>query len=407
MRRSGIFLVAITAATLVAADWPRFRGPNGTGVSDAALPVRWKQDDILWKVPIPGVGHSSPVIGSGRIYLQSASTDGNERWLLCLDASTGKTLWKATAPGQSAHTHNRNSLASSTPAVDDKRVYAVFWDGKKVHLCAYDLEGTRLWQQDLGSFKSQHGPGFSPVVIGDKVIVNNDQDGSAVLLAFDARSGELLWKSRRTAYRACYSTPFLLDSNDGKQLIVVSTAGVTGYDLKNGKELWNCTWPPARMPLRTVSSPVLVDGLIVATAGDGAGDRLAIAVKPGGSGDVTSTNLAWEDRKNFPYVPSPLGLGKHIYSVNDMGFIACHLAATGEMLRQERLNNPVTASPILADGKIYAITEEGDVFVYTATPDLKRLAMNRMGEHIVASPAAVDGHLFLRGQEHLFCIGKR
>jgi outer membrane protein assembly factor BamB len=407
MRRFGIFLLAIISATLASADWLRFRGPNGTGTTDAALPVRWKAEDILWKVSIPGVGHSSPVIGAGHVYLQSASEDGRERWLLCLDAATGKLLWKATAPGQSAHTHKRNTLASSTPALDDKRVYAVFWDGKKVSLCAFDLQGTRLWQQDLGDFRSQHGPGFSPVVIGDKVVVTNDQDGSAVLLAFDTRSGEPAWKAERKAYRACYSTPFLLDSNDGKQLIVVSTAGVTGYDPKSGKELWNCTWPPARMPLRTVSSPVFVDGLVVATAGDGAGDRLAIAVKPGGSGDVTATNIAWEDRKAFPYVPSLLGLGKHIYSVNDNGFIACHLAATGGLLRQERLTGAVTASPLLAAGKVYAVTEEGDVLVYSATPELKRLAVNHLGERVIASPAAADDHLFIRGQEHLFCIGKR
>jgi outer membrane protein assembly factor BamB len=406
MRRLGIFLLAITPGIL-AADWPRFRGPNGTGVADANLPVRWQEEDIVWKAAIPGIGHSSPVIGAGRVFLQSASEDGRERWLLCLDAATGKTLWKAAAPGQSAYTHKRNSLASSTPAVDDQRVYAVFWDGKNVHLIAHDLKGARLWQQDLGSFTSQHGPGFSPVVVGDKVIVANDQDGSAVLLAFDASSGKLVWKARRKAYRACYSTPFLLDRNDGKHLVVVSTAGVTGYDPKSGKELWNCTWPPARMPLRTVSSPVFVDGLVVATAGDGHGDRLAIGVKPGGSGDVTATNLAWEDRKAFPYVPSLLGLGKHIYSVNDIGFIACHLAATGQQLRLERLSGPVTASPLLAGGKIYLATEQGDVYVYSATPELKRLAINHLGERVSASPAAADNHLFIRAQEHLFCIGKR
>jgi len=407
MQRFGLLFLTITSVTLAAADWPRFRGPNGAGVTDASLPIRFKDEDILWNTPIPGVGHSSPVIGSGRLFVQSASEDGRERWLLCLDATTGKVLWKATAAGQSAYTHKRNTLASSTPAVDSERVYAIFWDGKKVSLSAFDFHGSRLWQQDLGEFHSQHGPGFSPVVVGDKVIVNNDQDGSAVLLAFHARTGELAWKARRTAHRACYSTPFEFDSNEGKQLIVVSTAAITGYDPKNGKELWHCTWPPARMPLRTVSSPVLVDGLIVATAGDGAGDRLAIAVKPGDRGDVTETNLTWEDRKAFPYVPSVLGLGKHIYSVNDLGIVACHVAATGALVHQERLSGPVTASPLLAGGNLYAITEEGEVFVYSATPELKRLAVNRLGEPVIASPAVADDHLFIRGAEHLFCIGKR
>jgi outer membrane protein assembly factor BamB len=389
-----------------AGDWPRFRGPNGTGTADSTLPVQWKDQDVLWKAAIPGVGHSSPVISGGRVYLQSASRDGGERWLLCLDAATGKVMWQAAAPGQPAHTHDRNTLASSTPAVDGERVYAVFWDGRNIALCAYDLQGRSVWQRDLGGFKSQHGAGLSPIVVEDKVIVNNDQDGSAVLLAFEARTGRPVWQARRRAYRACYSTPFVLDHKDGQQLIVVSTAGVTGYDPREGKELWNCKWPPARMPLRTVSSPVYVDGLIVATAGDGAGDRLCIAVRPGGHGDVTATNLVWEDRKAFPYVPSLLGLDKHIYSVNDSGIIACHVAATGEAVKQDRLSGPVTASPILIDGKVYTITEAGDIFVYAATPELKRLGRNNLGEHCVASPAVADNRLFLRGQSHLFCIGK-
>ncbi len=339
------------------ADWPRFRGPNGTGVAaDADVPVRWTAaDGILWKAPVPGVGHSSPIIGAGRVFLQSASADGKSRWLICLDAGTGKLLWQKEAPGQRAATHTKNTLASSTPALDSQRVYAAFWDGRNIALAAYDFKGELAWSRDLGGFKSQHGAGFSPVVVDDKVILSNDQDGSAVLLAFDAATGKTAWQAERKAYRACYSTPFVLEKSGGeKELIVVSTAAVTGYDPATGTENWHCDWPAARMPLRTVSSPVLADGLIVATAGDGKGDRLAIGVKPGGKGDVTATNLAWEDRRTLPYVPSPLALGGHVYSVNDAGFAACHVARTGEMVWQERLGVPVTASPLLVNGKVYA-----------------------------------------------------
>ncbi len=393
-----------------AADWPRFRGPNGTGIAaDTEVPVRWTASDgVLWKTAVPGIGHSSPVIGAGRVFLQSASADGDERWLLCLDAVTGKILWRKEAPGQRAKTHPKNTLASSTPALDAERVYAAFWDGKNITLAAYDFKGELAWSRDLGAFKSQHGAGFSPVVVDDKVILSNDQDGSAVLVALEARTGKPVWQAQRNAFRACYSTPFVLDKSGGdKELIVVSTAAVTGYDPATGTENWHCDWPAARMPLRTVSSPVLADGLIVATAGDGSGDRLAIGVRPGGRGNVTTAALAWEDRRTLPYVPSPLSLGEHVYSVNDAGFAACHEARTGKMVWQERLGVNVTASPVLINGKVYAAGEDGSVFVFPAATTFKLLAKNSIGEPVSATPAVADNRLYVRGREHLFCIGKR
>jgi outer membrane protein assembly factor BamB len=398
--------MAWSAPGLPAADWPRFRGPNGTGLVDADLPIRWGPEDIVWKTALPGVGHSSPIVGGGRIFVQSAAADGQARWLLCVNSTDGKVLWQREAPGRPAHTHPRNSLASSTPALDGERVYAVFWDGKAILLAAYTYKGEPVWHRDLGSFKSQHGPGFSPIVVDGRVILSNDQDGSAVLLAFDAHTGKPLWQAARKAFRACYSTPFVRQSAEGAELVVVSTAAVSGYDPATGTENWYCTWPTARMPLRTVSSPILVDGVIIATAGDGAGDRLAMAVRPGGTGNMTETNRLWQDRKSLPYVPSVLGWGPYIYSVNDTGFAACHRAATGEVVWQERLGGPITASPILAQGKVYACTEAGDVIVFEAAPAFKVLGRNRLSEAIAATPAAVDGRLYVRGHDHLYCIAK-
>jgi outer membrane protein assembly factor BamB len=401
--------LGLPCVPLGAGDWPRFRGPNGTGIAaDTEVPVRWTaRDGVLWKTALPGIGHSSPIVGAGRVFLQSASADGRTRWLLCLDAATGKVRWQREAPGHSAKTHKKNTLASSTPALDGERVYAAFWDGENITLAACDFEGKPVWSRDLGSFTSQHGAGFSPVVVDGKVILSNDQDGSAVLLALDARTGKTCWQAERKAFRACYSTPFVLEKSGGdRELIVVSTAAVSGYDPSSGTENWHCDWPAARMPLRTVSSPVLADGLIVATAGDGAGDRLAIGVKPGGRGDVTATNRAWEDRRTLPYVPSPLALGEHVYSVNDAGFAACHVARSGEMVWQKRLDVPMTASPILVNGKVYAIGEDGTVFVFAAATTFKLLAKNSMGEPVSATPAVADNRLYVRGRDHLFCIGK-
>jgi outer membrane protein assembly factor BamB len=393
-----------------AANWPRFRGPNGNGTAaDKDIPVQvGEKDNLLWKVPIPGKGNSSPVIWGDKLFLQSASDNGKERWLLCLDVRNGKTLWKVDAPGSTAKTHVKNTLASSTPAVDGERVYAAFWDGDNVTLTAWSLDGKPLWKQPIGAFRSQHGAGLSPMVHNGLVYLNFDQDGAASLQAFDAASGKMVWKKDRTPFRACYSTPFLNDRPDGsKELLVSSTAGITSYEPRTGDINWNYTWDFSSQskPLRTVGSPIVANGLVFACAGDGDGSRHAIAVKLGGKGDVSKSALAWETR-SLPYVPTLLAHGEHIYSVNDKGFAACHVAKTGEEVWRQRLGVDVTASPILVDGKIYVIDEQGKVFVIEASPKYNRLAVSALDEGVMASPAVADGRLFIRGREHLYCFGK-
>lgn len=412
------FVILLPACGLAGAgDWPRFRGPNGAGIAaDKDVPVEWTEENILWKTPIPGIGHSSPTVCKGRVFLQSASDNGGERWLLGLDAGTGEILWKARSPGARVKKHSLNSFASSTPATDGERVYAAFWDGKAVHLGAYDFkDGKPIWEKGLGSFTSQHGFGHSPMLVDGKVILANDQDGASHLLAFDAKSGDKVWQTERTPYRACYSTPFVYVKPDRihrKELIVASTAGITGYNPADGKANWWYTWKFARMPLRTVSSPIVAGNLVIATSGDGAGDRDVIAVKLGGKGDVTNINLVWKnrERKYFPYVPCFLALGNHLYSVSDTGFAACHVAETGEEVWRERLCREVEgflASPILVDGKVYAVAKNGMVYVFEAAPKFKLLARNRIGEAVSSTPAVADNRLFLRDATHLFCIGKR
>jgi outer membrane protein assembly factor BamB len=413
-RRFWLALVVLLPLCGLAAagDWPRFRGPNGAGTAaDKDVPVKWTSENVLWKTAIPGVGHSSPIVHSGRVFLQSASKDGKERWLICLDAATGEILWKTSSSGQSARKHPLNSLASSTPATDGQRVYAVFWDGKDIHLSAFDFkDGKPLWEKDLGSFKSQHGVGHSPMLIDGKVILANDQDGSSRLLALDAKSGDKVWEAERKPYRACYSTPFIhVKPDGGKELIVASTAGITSYNPADGKANWWYTWSFSGMPLRTVGSPIMANGLVIATSGDGSGARDTIAVKLGGEGDVTRSNLAWENRKNYPfsYVPCLLAHGEYLFSTHDKGIASCHLANSGEDLWSERLDTVgFTASPILVDGKVYAVANNGSVYVYEAAAKFKLLAKNSVEEHVSSTPAVADNRLFIRGDKHLFCIGK-
>jgi outer membrane protein assembly factor BamB len=401
----GLLLAALPAS---GSDWARFRGPNGTGTANNRdVPLQWSiADGVLWRTPLPGVGNSSPIVCAGRVFVQTASPDGSKRSLVCVDAASGKALWSKVIPGRRAHIHPRNSLASGTPSSDGERIYLAVWDGKNLFLVAFDFNGEIVWSRDLGPFKSQHGAGHSPVVHDGRVFLADDQDGSSVLLAFEARTGKPDWRVERKAYRACYSTPFVRETPGGPELVVGSTAGVDSYDPRTGNVLWHCDWKFARMPLRTVASPVAGAGLIFANAGDGDGSRDAVAIRPGGNGNGEKGEVVWQDRKSFPYVPCMLTQGDYLFSVTDSGIAACHRARTGERIWSERLGSPVTASPVLVDGKIYATGEDGQVYVFAAATTYKPLAKNSLGEPVVATPAFADGRLYFRGTEHLFCIGK-
>lgn len=397
---------------LAAADWPRFRGPNGTGTSDDKdVPVKWADANVLFKAKLPGGGHSSPIVVGERVLLLSATR--TERLVVCLDARTGKEKWVKKVPGQVGKTHAKSSLASSTPCSDGKQVYCVFWDGTNLGLYAYDLDGQLKWETDLGTFKSQHGPGLSPMLYQDGkvslVIVNNDQDGSAKLQAFGTADGKLKWEKPRKAFRACYSTPFLHKPDKGEaQLIVASTAGLTGYEPATGKELWTYTWQFPVKPLRTVASAVTAGGVVFVCGGDGDGSRAMVAVKLGGSGDLTRTATVWSLESNTPYVPTILTHGEYLYTVNDDGIAICRSAKTGEAKWRQRLTqSAVSASPVLIDGKVYVISEKGEAVVFEATPEgYKGLAKNSVGEAVMSSPAVANGRLYVRGSGHLVCIGK-
>jgi outer membrane protein assembly factor BamB len=387
-------------------DWPRFRGPNGTGISsEVGIPAAWSETSgVLWKTALPGAGNSSPIVSRDRVFVQSASPDGRERLLLCLDAAGGRILWTRAAQGAPARINPRNTLASSTPATDGRRVYALSWDGAGVALAAYDFEGEPVWRRDLGAFSSEHGAGASPVVYGGKVFLADDADGQSALVALDAATGKPVWQDSRTAFAACYSTPFLLERQGRPaDLVVVSTAGITGYDPETGSRRWHWAWPFVRKPLRTVGSPIYSDGLLFATSGDGGGDRHMVALRL--EGPDGKPELAWESKRGFPYVPTMLVSSEYLYWVNDGGIAACHLARTGDGVWTERLGGNFAASPVLAGGKIYAAGEDGDVYVFRAAPKFELLARNALGEMVRATPAVARGRLFIRGRNHLFCIG--
>jgi outer membrane protein assembly factor BamB len=371
--------------------------------------VQWSdQEGILWKTALPGPGNSSPVVWGNHVFLQCATEGGKERSLVCISAADGKILWSKSVPGTVAKTHAKNTLASSTPATDGERVYTVFWDGAELSLFAYDFQGKLIWKRGLGIYLSQHGPGHSPVVYEGKVFLANDQDGAAVVIALDAKTGNPVWQAGRKPFRACYSAPMLLERpGEAPELIVLSTAGVTSYKPESGEENWSWTWLFNGMALRTIALPIYSNGMLFCNSGDGSGARATVALKLGAADDLTKANLVWEKTKTFPYVPTMLSSGEHLFFVNDHGFAGCAVAKTGDIVWLERLGKSVFASPILVDGKVYAVSEEGTVYVFlAATTSFKLLAKNTMGQPVLATPAVADSRLFIRGQSHLFCIGK-
>ena len=405
-----LLCLLVTSITGSAADWPRFHGPNGTGISeDKNIPVQITAKNILWTLPIPGKGISSPIVSKGKIFFQSASVDEKLRLFYCVDTN-GKVLWKKEIPGGNAKTNKLNSPATSTSAADGERVYSIFWDGGKIALYAHDYEGTELWKRDLGAFRSDHGAGLSPMVVGDKIILSNDQGdmeihGPAEVQAYDTKTGKPMWSSKRDGFRASYSIPFLLEKVDsGPDVIVTSTAGVAAYDPSNGKTMWNYQWTFDKAPLRTVGGSISLDGMIFAIAGDGGGDRSMIALKVGEKG-VTKV---WDKKKGTAYVPSLLAYSGHVFWLLDKENIAvCVNAKTGDQAWSERLGSgSVSASPIIIDGKIYSIGESGTLSVFKAAAEFELLSKYELDDVVFASPAVADGKLYIRGKKNLYCIGK-
>ena len=417
--RSRIAFAALSIIFVVGAagagNWEQFRGPNGAGVAPKESVPAELEKHLLWKVKVPGLGNSSPVIWNDMLFLQAATTDGRERSLLCLHPKTGERIWERKFPGQPLDpkkkiTHEKNSLASSTPATDGVAVYTAIWDAKDVILHAHTVKGEPMWEKNLGNFKSQHGPGGSPMIHRDNVYYVFDMDGVAVLHCFDKTTGKERWKMPREAFRASYSIPQILEKGvNGTELIVTSTTAITSYNPETGSQNWNWTWSwPAslKQPLRTIATSIETNGMLFACAGDGGGDRYMVALNlPGVVGAKPAQ--AWDNPKEFPYVPCLLSRGDNIYFVNDRGFAGCFDAKTGKKIWYERLaETACTASPILIGDKIYAGTEQGDVFVLAAEPTFKVLAVNALGERSLATPAVADGRFFVRGASSLFCYGK-
>jgi outer membrane protein assembly factor BamB len=404
-----LLLAATLACPLVAGrpataqNWTRYRGDNGSGISSQqGIPVTWSPADYKWKITLPGEGHSSPVIWKNKLFITSAIDRGAVRYLFCIDTETGKTLWTRETGLNRSPKHNKSSWASATPTVDAERVYAAFGDKESNYLAAYTHDGELVWRKNLGAFDSQHGQGVSPVLFENLIIFPNDQDGPSSIVALDKRTGRTVWSTLRSIRRASYATPMIYrEKGKRPQLICASGAmGLTSLDPYTG----HMNWATGEFPLRTVASPVEADGLLIQSCGGGGIGKLLIAVDPHGSGDVSSSHVKYRREKVLPYVPTPIAYKGHVYLWNDNGVVSCIVARTGRNVWTRRVGGGYSGSPVCIDGKLYVMSEKGDVVVLAASPEFKLLGKTSLEDGSHATPAVSHGRLYLRTFHHLICL---
>lgn len=403
-----IFLPAISfillSACASAANWPQWRGPNGDGIStETNVPVKWSAtENVVWKSPLPGNGHSSPTVWADSVFLTTALRDSGERQLLRLDARTGKILWQrsvVTAPVEAMH--RENSPASSTPVTDGERVFTSFQNGKRVDLQCYDFAGKQLWAQQPLAFNGEHGYSYTPLLYRDLLILDCRQEGEAALLALDKRTGKVRWRVEPSRRRISHITPLLVNDGQRQQVIVCGSDEIRSVNPDNGETWWRCRGPSDV----AVAGLTYGDGLVFATAGYP--ERTRMGVRVDGRGDVTDTHVAWKTKRQVTYVPSPVYYDGHFYSVLDEGMVCCFNAKTGETVWDQRLEGRFRSSLVLAGENIYATNDKGVTTVFRATPRaFASVAVNDLGDFCYTTPAIANGRIYLRTGKHLFCLGQ-
>jgi len=411
MKKFGSTL-AITSclACLTAADWPQFRGPNGQGNSEGIqLPETWSEkESISWKVPILGLGWSSPSISGNQIWLTTAVEDGKTLRAIAIDRTTGdiiynKVLFQIENPGS---VHSKNSHASPTPLIEGNRVYFHF--GSHGTACM-TTSGELVWNTRELKYDHVHGPGGSPVLFEDLLIFSCDGADVQFVVALDKNTGAVRWKKKRehigqdrlsgkSNVPMAYSTPLLVNVNGVQQLLSCGADSIVSYNPHNGEEFWWFSYDG----YSNVPRPVVGKGLVFISSGYDRPEFYAVRID--GSGDVTSTHLAWNIKKAAPLNPSPLLVDDELYLISDSGIATCLDAKTGDKHWQERIGGNFSASPTFADGRIYFLNEEGTMTVVAHGKKFELLASNSLEGRTLATPAIVDDTLFIRTDSHLYRI---
>ena len=428
------------AQTSSTPGWPQFRGRFASGVADGEKPpVQWGAEGspgFKWKVPIPGLGHSSPVVWGDRVCvttavssnpqtdlrpaspMDSAADMSPHAWrVYCLNRHTGQVLWERTAYEGVPKTKRspKNSFASATPATDGRYMVAMFGSHG---LYAYDLDGKLLWKQDLGILDTgfffdpayQWGDASSPILYKDMVIVQCDLQKDSYLAAFDLKDGSLRWKTKRDELPS-WGTPTIVERPQRTELVTNGIKGIRGYDPQTGKELWSLATHNS-----FISGATPIAGLDLIVVGNGYRPlRPLYAIRPGAQGDISlgdatsSQHVAWSKKTGGPYYTTPLIYGEHLYILSENGVLVNYHVKTGEELYRHRVGDKgatFSASPVAADGHLYLASEDGDVYVVKAGIEYKLAATNPVGEMVMATPAIVDGMIYIRGRNHLIGVSR-
>jgi outer membrane protein assembly factor BamB len=388
-------------------EWSQFRGPQTTGRSGvAAFPTVWTEKNILWKVEIGGPGDSSPSVRGEHCYLLRSNSDGTKRFVQCRRISDGEMVWEFSLDFDTHPKHQKNSYATSTVATTEEGVYASFGSPSRFVVLALDPEGKQRWIAELGPFVSQHGPGASPIVVGENIVIPIEQDGPSRIVALRRSNGEIAWSSPRSGQLTAYATPLFVPDEKGGQIVVSSTASVSGIDAATGALIWE----EKCFADRCVSSPILLelgnDRAVMAGSGKGGKGSRIVAINPARELAPGEPRMRWDLTKTIPYCPTPISVGGAIYCALDSGIARCLNGTDGGEIWTERACDKVTASPIELGGNILIVSETGESVWLAATKSFQVLGRYQLDDEFLATPAVGGGRLLLRGQKYLWCIGE-
>jgi outer membrane protein assembly factor BamB len=406
---SSLIVISVAVPPLAdAADWPGWRGPHRTGVTeDTGAPTTWSADEgAAWRVELPGQGVSSPVIWGDRVFVTAAEGPRQEELIvLALAAADGRELWRLRLWGTAPTLYNaeKSGMATPTPVTDGEHLFAFFGTGD---VFCIDVDGRLVWQRSLadeyGAFENRFAASSSPLLYRDTLIVQCDHYGQSYALALDKATGANRWKADRPECWLSWSSPLVVavEGEDRDELVLCGSEKIDALDPLTGRPLW--TLPG--MAHECVPTPVVGGGLLYATSGP---NGTTYAIRPGGTGDISGTHVAWSNARGTPFVPSAILVGDYYYVVNDQGIGACLAAGDGRQLWRKRIGGAFTASPVAAEGKVYFVNEEGETLVVAAgVPRYEELARNPLGEPVYASPAISGGRIYVRGVRRLYALGR-
>ncbi len=398
-------LVLLVAAGVRGEDWPRFRGPNGAGVSPWKFPTRWEEKDYAWQVELPGRGHSSPVIVGSRLFLTAGEEQSGRRGVLCLDADTGRMLWQRWFPAQTHRKHRLNTFASATPTADRKRVYVAWATPQHYWVRALSHQGEVLWERDLGPYQSGHGHGVSPIVYRNLLIVPNEQNGPSRLVALDCATGRQVWSLPRES-KTTYSTPCVYHPPGHPPALIFTNwhYGITAHDPATGRMLWQARVFGRPQIETAIGSPIVAGSLVVGTCGWLGRTVHLVAVRPEKQGDSWTVRTAFHIRRSAPLTTTPVAVGGLLFFWSDQGIATCCELPSGKVLWRRRVGGTYYGSPIYAGGALYAISADGEAVVLAAARRFRVLGRVELGQPSNSTPAVARGKMYLRTVSRLFCL---